>query len=244
MKLTKSIKFKHALLISQEDLRRFDEYVANEIGAITYEVTCNDGAEFSPSNLDELLSYENPSFRRIDAIAMRATGPRGFISIELRGGGDFFEASRVRMEFNDHSKQKPVEDEIRKRIATFRPWYSFLTRISFAFSIPMALVALMFSYWSISGLKKLFSGARDPIKEVSSPYTTNEATTILLLFFLVVMAAGAILDKFRGYLFPSMAVLIGRGLDDHKRRQSILNIVFVVIGLGVVSNILAAIIWK
>lgn len=241
MELSKTFELHHSLKIEPGDLQHLVGQIQKAVGAISLEVRCNDGATLKPESLEELLGYENPSFRRVTEILIssRATD-KASVHVYL-GAGDFPTRGSVRVElwFQDHTQCQAMEAELRQRFKDFRPWYAWFSVASLAWLFPAFFLLKVFAAAAGTGFAKL-QGYRLPEVPSQNPLTENEAIVLLFLLLGAFAALGFVADRFREYFFPRMVFLAGKQVARFQRSQKILWGVFGVIGLGVVSNVIAS----
>ncbi len=239
----------HSIIVYPEDIKYFDEFLRKNFQDIKYEVLCEDETKLKPANLGELLEYENPDFKKIASITCEASNKQNdndSVEIVLGKAGGLFSVNTAMTHFyfSDIKRQILVEDEILKRIKAMRPWYFWLTKIPFSFIFPSLLWIYAILTSAISLIKKIAGviplTASAPSTE--KVFTDNEATVFILATMGVLFLVGYIIDYSRDYLFPKYFFYIGRQQKIYDRKRTITNIIFGVIILGIIINIVSAII--
>lgn len=249
MQSSKTTEVRHALVVRQGDLEYLDASLRKEFSDIRYGTRCEDGTVLRPENLRELLDYENPNFRRLASITVEASSgsPLGD-HLEIRlGKADFSLNATGEATLRLHSldKQQRLEQEIAGRIRDMRPWYSFFTRLPFAVLFPAALLGLVLAINVVSVIQKLRGTyITQPSQPSSVTLTENESYVMQLGVFGILALVGHVFDRFREYISPRVFFCIGKQQHEFKKRQKIVHVIFGVILLGVLINIVSAIIWS
>lgn len=65
MQAEKTYSKGHAILVTPQHLKYFDDFLEKNYEKAVYIAHCSDATEITFSSIKELLSYENPSFKRI-----------------------------------------------------------------------------------------------------------------------------------------------------------------------------------
>ena len=122
--------FDTSFLLKAEDLRRLATVFATCIGPPQFEVECSDGITRSFDSVEAVANYDNPLSKRIQAIRIRAFSEniKERVSLAMNGGthSTFF----LSLEGSEEHVRE-LKEAIDDRAAGMKPWYSWLTRISF-----------------------------------------------------------------------------------------------------------------
>ena len=115
MRSSKEKKFKHAILIWPKDIEYFDGFLCEHFSEVNYSAQCVDGTSLAPDDLEQLLEYENPNFRRISSLRIVATNgddKNDETIIKIDGDSSFLSGTvKVYFEFSDLSSQYLIENE-------------------------------------------------------------------------------------------------------------------------------------
>ena len=241
-----SKKNNHALLVDEDDLRYLHSYLSETFGdGIEYRAQRLDGQEVSFKDIEEIISFENPSELRIVEISAKCERSDE-LSLELVLGShseketllnklyfpsETIEYSIYNSEGDDLVK---IQSELDQRFKTMRPWYSFLTRLRFFFLVPILFTLYAIALIVQSAVSKMVSDAVEP-----SPmtYTDNERFALTTLLYGALFLFGAILDGVRVFLFPRVFIAIGRQKENWRKRGIALNVLVVIIGIGLVVSV-------
>lgn len=68
MESKKTKYISHAIVVWPDDLRYFDGFLRKSFENIEYGAVCDDETKLKPIDLDELLEYENPDFKRLSSV--------------------------------------------------------------------------------------------------------------------------------------------------------------------------------
>ena len=239
--------FADSIVVFPEDLRYFDDSLRKNFNKIEYEATCEDGTKIKPFSLNELLEYENPNFKRIASITINALDEKLLddnVEIIMGKAGSFSSDTGIaRFKFKDIKQQYPIEDEVLKHIKAIRPWYYWLNKISFKLFLPLLLIGVGISLDAISLFKKLF-GSIPAISASPSKFTDGESNVLTVGVFGILFIVGYLIDRSRDYLFPKYFFCIGRQQKEFERRRKITYFIFGVIILGIIINIISAVIYN
>jgi hypothetical protein len=141
---------------------------------------------------------------------------------------------RFTMHYADANWGIRVERELNERLKELRPWYWPFTRVNLV--------------WTIAGLWFLVSVVYNlvlVIQKMTGTYvntsgyelTLNEQLAVAfgIAFVLILLDSG--FKRLRGYLFPKVFFCLGKQSDEFERRRKVLYAIFVVIGLGLVLEV-------
>lgn len=242
--------FSDAIVVWPEDLRHLDSFLQRKFSHIEYVAKTEDNTELGPTNLNTLLEYENPDFRKLDSITIRATNADGDnvaneeVEIVLGNTGPFsYVTALVKLAFSDINTKVPIEDEIIKRVRAMHPWYSWLTKIPFKYSIPLVLFILSFALNLINVIKKIYHFESASVTNQFT-FSDNESFSATVLIVGVLLIIGYMIDRSRDYLFPRYFFCIGRQLNKFKKKQNVAYTIFGIILLGIAINIASSMIWS
>jgi hypothetical protein len=245
MESQKNKYISHAIVVFPDDLKYFDEFLRKNFKTVTYEAVCSDETKLKPTNLNELLEYENPDFKRITSITCKASNEQknnDDVEIIIGKAGIFFtNTAMIQFNFSDIKQQMLVEDEILKRIGAMRPWYFWLSKIPFSILLPLLPVGFSMALNAISLSKKL-TGMVPLTPTPPSVFTENEAFIFVMATTGILFLVGYLIDQSRNYLFPKSFFCIGRQQKAYEKRRTISYIFFGVIILGILINLASTII--
>lgn len=227
------------------DLQFLDKALRKEFANINYSAVLEDGTKLELDSLNALLEYENPDFKRIASISVHA-GAKSVaddaVEIVL---GEAKPASTsngsIFYRLTDINRLARVENELTSRIRAMRPWYHLLTRVDFVSAFLLLLLTLWFgaNLWSL--INRYRGVPRPP--SGGSPITEGESIVFLTIVCVVLYLVGRAMNISREFLFPRVFFCLGRQEGRYRHRERIAQLVFVVIGLGIIVNLLAKAIW-
>lgn len=247
MRSTTNRIFKNSIVVWPADLEYLDASLRKTFGDVKYLIRCEDETKPEPPSLKELLAYENPDFRRIASITIKASDDKPFgdnVTIILGKSVSYSDSTiSANFEFADIQKQTPVEDEIVKRLLALRPWHYWFPRVSFMALLPFALYGYSIILNAISLVQKQFGFVQPvAIQPRSSIFTEGEQIVYWGAVIGILILAGYVLDRSRDYFLPRRWFCIGRQQQAYEKRRSVANLIFVVVILGFLINIVAAIV--
>jgi hypothetical protein len=266
MKSSKSKTISHAIIVYPEHLAGIDAFLRKEFVFVNYDVSCSDNTEFQTYNMQEVLEYENPNFRRIKTLKISGSGLRSIIppteiekykersfdpnQVSIRFGDQnsplLFTSSNggVSYTFEDSNQLFPIEDELTKRIKDMRPWYYFLTRIPLVTAIFALLALVTFGGSILYTLLRFF----DAIQPIPPSAKIGESAVYDIGLFALLLIAAYLIDRARMYFLLDCFFCIGKQEQSYQKRQRaakyLAELVIVVIGVGLLVNLIASAIWS
>jgi hypothetical protein len=240
MKIEKGSSVKHALLINGEDILQLEAFFRRNFKDMEYSAQCEDGTGIQFEDLDALLKYENPDFRRFYSIRISASdGKIGGEKVEINlGKVGFFSdvTAAIHLNLDSLDKQILIETELASRIKMMRPWYSPITTLSFTMGLPLILlfITLLFSIYDLIAVFTHWW----PRLSTNDSQPSNVIFGSLIFGFLFLV--GYIIDRSKAYIFPRVFFQIGRQKNNFKVRQRVAYFVFGVIGLGIIINVISS----
>jgi hypothetical protein len=252
MKSTKHLTIRHPLIIRSDDLQYIDHFLAGTFMEIRYKATCSDNTEFELTDLNELLSYENPNFRRLKTVQIKGSGLKGKDEpdslsrvfppnqVEL-----IFEDKRdmianpcnIRFKFEDHKDQFAIEDELIKRIRAMRPWYFWFTMVSLVALVNTMMIGISLLTIVLSGLLLLLGQFPFP-SDMLIPFFTMEFFPLMGIG-IILMGSLYLLDRLRFFILPTCWFCIGKQEQVVAKRQKIALYVTELLGVGIILAIIA-----
>ena len=73
MKGSRNYSGQKAILVTVDKLRYLDRFLSSKFDGVHYTAYCVDDTKLSPESFEELLQYENPSFKRITGLRIVAS---------------------------------------------------------------------------------------------------------------------------------------------------------------------------
>ena len=240
---------KHALLVNEDDIRYLHSYLYDTFSdSIEYRARCRDGTEIRFDDVEELIAFENPGFRRILEIAISCV-KGDEIALDLQIGVSEsaldFPGSRVSAAYhiysNDDSELVTIHSKLPLRFKQMRPWYSFLTGIGtfWALLITVFSVSAIFGIYTLA-MVMLFDN-QATISE-NRPFGSGVDNAIGTGVWAILLVIGVIIERCRSFLFPRVFIATGRQKDEWKKRGKVLNVAVGLVGIGLVVSITGGVI--
>jgi len=221
---------KEAIILTPEDLKAISALITNNYAAPYIEAGCSEGSKLTTEDLQEILDYENPNFRRIESLNLRTFQGKGSsISITFNAGAE--STCVISIRDTEDKRALAVADELGKRLTLCRPPYSPLTKLTFAMLGAIALILAAAVFVGLSVWPQLTS------KQLE--LSVGPLFKIVLPLVLVAMALISYIERGWNWMFPRLWFSIGRQNGELKKRENVRNLIFVVIGLAFVINIIA-----
>ncbi len=253
MKRTIPKEFKQAFLVYENDLRNLYKFLKESFDEINIHVECSDNSHFEPLDIDELLEYENPNYRKIIIImfTMKSLEQTCLLKIGTQPEQIAFSNSAlIEIKINDINKEG-VFSELNKKLQELKPWYSILTYWDFTWLLPIIIfipITILAIYKNLEkAIPKIYNDINTTVVnqvKASSVFTDSEGTAIILLILLIVLLIGYSIQKFKSYLFPKIFFEIGKQKNILSRinfwRITILSSLLI----GITGSIIASYIMK
>jgi len=250
MKFTISKEIKHAMLIDENNLSGLFKFISEKYEKVEIITKCNDGSLLETKDIEEILSFENPNYRKI--ISVTITGRNSpeerlsfstiinnfswdIISLDL----PFWESTA---ELTIISEQEEIakynSDKLKQLLLELKPsfFYDFLARTSLLSIIILLWGTLSIIYWG-----KVIFGV---ISSIYSKVSGLEAINITLFLAFAVIFITYPFDLLRKWLFPKVFLVLGKQRKNMETIQNYRKIFFVVFLLGIVISIIAGLILR
>lgn len=217
--------FDTSFVLNGNDLRRLATSFATCIGPPEFEVECSDGITRSFDSVEAVVNYDNPVSKQIQAIRIRAFSGnmKERVSLAMTAGSHstFF----LSLEGSEEHVRE-LKEAIDDRVAGMRPWYSWLTRISF---ISIGVFGCLAAYVALLVLTAfgMLRGNSPPKSAPEDARSTATAGLIVLGSFAVAMGGGWLLDRLRNIAFPKATFAIGQGEERFRHQERVRWVVLV-----------------
>lgn len=245
-------EYKHALLIKPDDIKYLEQFLSSNFEVVEYIARCVDGTKIPFFSIEEILDYENPSFKRITSLEIEARSRKAsntYLDLKIGVVSSFIfdSTAQFMLMYKDLNWGIKIEQELIDRIKGLRPWYWWLKKVSFAIILPS--IPFLASMWinSISLIQKLRGTYVPRPKPSAYEFNSNEGFIFAVMVAIVLIAIGAGLDRIINYLFPKVFFCFGKQAAEFSRRQKITSwifggIIFAII-LGITINWLTLLIF-
>jgi hypothetical protein len=220
------LSFDTSFVLNADDLRRLAISFATCIGPPEFEVECSDGITRSFDSVEAVANYDNPVSKQIQAIRIRAFSEnmKEQVSLAMTAGGPHSTFFLSLEGSEEHVRE--LKEAIDDRVAGMKPWYSWLTRISFMsigfFGCLAAYVALL--------LLIAFGMLRGNSPPKSAPQDARSiaiAILVVLGALGVALGGGWLLDRLRNIAFPEATFAIGQGEERFRHQERVRWVVLV-----------------
>lgn len=220
----------HAFVLQASDLVKLWRLLAKYGGAVTVSVDCTDDIRRQFDNLDELLSYDNPSTKRIKALFITSSPhDREYASIAFEEERYIRSVIRTHIEAEDRL-DSTIRDGIVDVIDGMKPWYSPFARTTFPFGSVFTICTYIGLWWLLGQLSLNFVSLKD----------ASESTVIFFLAALSVVAAFVMtgLNRLRRRAFPVCYFALGQGKRRYDAEERIRWGVIVALVVSVLAAVL------
>jgi hypothetical protein len=234
MKTTITKELRHSLLIEEEDVKSLYGFISSRYKEVKVTANCIDGSKLESKEIDEIISFENPNYRKIKSLSFYA-----YNDINERLSLNFwtdraFTTAELEIESNNDEQALYSSHEILNKLAELKPWYDLLTR----FPISYVVVGLWSLYSMIYTINQLI-GERPP-SSVLDRYSTFELINFAIVIVLIVFAIIYPFDWVQKQLFPKVFFLLGKQKKTmetiKKWRGFIFSGLILAIATGIIGN--------
>ncbi len=218
-------KTRHSLLVEEEDLTALYEFLKNKYKKIKITAFCVDGSRLESEDIEDILKFNNPHYRKIKAIDFEANDTyEERISLEI---GE--EETEFTIDSQNDEAARDRTQELLKVFSGMKPSYDLIARIS----VFGSLIVL----WGIIGLSfstlRLFKLLPQSDSSLSATESFNYAIVVTLIIFLITYP----IDRFRSWVFPKVFFNLGTQKREMEKIKNWRDIIFKTILLGIVVGI-------
>ena len=234
MKTSTHRTYEHAVVIQNDDLSELSNFLSSRYCETRFEAQCNEGSTLTFDSINELLTFENHQFRRIDAITINFIDDRGrgilaIGSVAIDGDtGRFFVADE------DIDRAFLVAEEVGKRLRSCKPSYSVLSRVSGSTIVSIALLSFSVLFTWVQLLKT------GEIWDTSVPLLPLFYLSLPMVPLLIVVVKYA--NRVWRWLFPKAWFCLGRQEAEYHKRSKVRTLVFRSIGLALMVGVAGGVI--
>src|SRR6266566_529533 len=106
----------HAIVLTPDDLKGISNVIGENYGPISFSASCSEGSSFDFTNINEILEYENPSFRRIQSMRIHGGKPLSTEECSIDFRGRTFTTCNLSILDHDDKRALKVADELGRRM--------------------------------------------------------------------------------------------------------------------------------
>lgn len=231
---------RHAIVLRPRDLTSLWSVLSAAYPKCDIVAHCVDGSILETANLEELLAFDNPSYRRIESLTVQ-----GNASYEEKASVEFDErasfvigssTSSLTISSSDDKKALHIASEVMNRVHDARPTYSVFTHIKLSWALLCGFVA----YGLTQAAWRIATGR--PASAPISSLTIDILNFVLLIYIALFILAWPI-NRIQQWLFPRLFFALGRQAEELARREKWRSIVFVSLGVSIAASLIAAFIY-
>ena len=235
----KKFDLKIATLITEPTINSLNQFLTKNFDNIEYVGTTSDGTEMTFCSVDSLLSYSNFKKRNLVGLKVKCDSVDRNLYIDISCYRRIFpETITYFLQYDNREWGFYFEDELIERLKEFKPWYNILTFTNLTFGIPGIFILCFLFISAVDYFSKLlgYSGF------LSIDYNSNSTNNPIVgyIFWIPILTFCYIINVIRNYLFPLVFIATGNQKKEYAKRQKISYFIFVVIGLGIVINIISS----
>ncbi len=232
MRTTILKKVRHSLLAEEDDLRSLCAFVASRYTKLEFVARCVDGSTLESKDINEILSFENPNYRRIRSVSVRAQNDyNDRLSLDIFVDG-VFTSSELDISSMMGEQALWTSREILNRLAEMKPWYDLLARVQISY----VLCGLWF-VWSMWLTVEQLLGLVPPAPP--SRFSWIEQLNSITLVVVIAIVASEALSRVQRYFFPLVFLMIGKQIRMMGTIQKLRGVVFSGVILAIIVGIAA-----
>lgn len=232
MKTSISKRVNHSVYLEETDLQAIHKLLSGKFTHVSITAECSDGSVLETEDMNELLTFENPSYRKINRLTFEARNEwTESCSLDIHRPDVFGRTAEVSVKSENDERALFVFAELLKRLRETKPNYDVITRVPVTFIVfgLWGLTTLTLTFLRLAGLYSL--------QRVSTPFTLEMFNQIFLAS-IVLLAITSSLDWGLRRLFPKVFFALGRqkrAIDKIKKTR---NFIFVGIALAILIGLL------
>ena len=226
-----------------DELGSLVEFIRSRFKQVEITAECKDKSELEADDISEITNFDNPNYRRIKNITIRAhTSYDETLRLHIDSDSNSnVWVSSARLYITSQSDENAVylSQEIPKRLREMKPGYDLLARFPLSFITSIVMTVWVF----VSGIGKLVGYIKlQPEQPVNISW--NDLLLILFVFAVILLTIFITLDKIQSILFPRVFFLIGKQRQAYENLKKWRMIILTALILGVVSSVIASFIFQ
>lgn len=205
-------KCAHAVVLNEEELRAISELLVTNYGELAISAECSEGSSLQTADLEEILAFENPNFRKIIAMAIGAgANHKERCTVTIREQS--FTSCEIEISDGNDGRALKVADELTKRLKECKPFYSIFARIT-----PTATVMILGLFWAMFTIWQAFlQTGKLATENPSLIFMFYLCLPIIALYFLSM----SYIDRGWKWIFPKVWVSTGRQRQELDKRAKV-----------------------
>ncbi len=233
MKVEFSKTIYHSLLIQEEDLRSICSFVSSRFKNLKIIASCMDGSRFESEDINEILLFDNPKFRRIKSIRVEGdSGSREQISVDI--DSDRFSTASIFLLSESDDQAVYISREILNMLAEMKPSYHLLARIP----VSGVLAAFWVAWTTLYTASMMLGFVHPSISRFSGIQQLNISIVLAIIFFVVTYP----FDRLQRYLFPKVFFLLGKQKKAMETIKQWRSFIFYGLLLSIITGIVSSLI--
>lgn len=241
MKTTITKNITHSILADTNDIKSIFDFISSKYTSVNITGICNDGSQLETQDIQDLLSFENLNYRKIEAISYSAFGDNVNDRFLLVIQDNKYNTAELLITSDNDEQAVYNTQEIIKRLSDVKANYDWIARVPVLVAV-MSFLMLIWFIWQTSVSTGLISSEQAYTSVSASEYVNRSVFLAIVLF-----GATYPLEKLKKYLFPKVFFLIGKQKKTmetvHKVRTFIFVTVLLSLLLGIITNWLSNIVF-
>jgi hypothetical protein len=253
---TKTYHWTQPFVLTGDDVERLCNALQGLVGPIAFEAECDDGKTREFASLVDLLKFENPPNKRINAVWLTASPSRGAMKLGLlfdsklssflSVDGNIF----LRVEGTDDD-MVAAHDLIEEHLVGMKPWYKTIAGCNLPKMI--LLVSGMLLWFLIPyGLTRALDKEAQVVASMlvrfpGIAYLPSESIAVVFEFLLllaipivIVLLPAKIFNWIREWAFPTGVIALAQGAKRHAHKEILRIAVAIAFSVSLVASLVAA----
>lgn len=232
MKTSISKNVYYSLYLEELDLQAFHKLLSSKYKHPSITVRCSDGSIWETEDIHELISFENPNYRKIVRMTFIARNElTELCSLDIHPPDIFGCTAEVSIKSDKDERALFFFNELLKMLKESKPSYDTLTRVPITF--------IVFGLWGLITLTMTFLKMAGYLatKQSSHPFNLEMFNEIFMIV-IIVLAVTSTIDWGLRKLFPKVFFALGRQTRAMERIKKLRGIIFIGISLALLVGLL------
>lgn len=232
MKTTIPKNITHSILAESDEIKSIYDFLASKYKSVEITGFCNDGSQLETKDIQDLLSFENLNYRKIEAISFSAIGDDERFRLAIKDN------TELHLSSNNDERAVYIAEEIIKRLLDMKLSYDWISRVPVLVAA-ISLLMIVWFLWQIAIYTGVISSAQAYTSTGVSEYINRS-----VFMAIVILGITYPFEKLKKYLFPKVFFLIGKQKKAMETIQKVRTFIFVTVLLslllGIITNWLSS----
>ena len=229
MKTTIQKNILHSILAEADDIKSIFDFVSSKYKSVDFTATCNDGSQLETTKIQDILSFENLNYRKVEVISCVAFGETNDEAFVLVLEDKKGISAELHLTSDNDEKALYISQEIIKRLLDTKPNYDWVARIP----VIAAVMSVLMVLWLLLQIAVVTGVAELKYSIGGVEYFNNS-----IFMAIVLLGVTYPIEKLKQYLFPKVFFLIGKQKKTMETIQKVRSFIFITVILSLVLGLL------